>query len=740
MLYQILHSFTKIRFCRFPGCELGAISDSWYCSKVHEGKFDAAFPKGSDCDSLLKTVIRAGPTWYCLNETISNRSPQRSNDRMKDYNHTWGKSTPITQKMDFPTELQDALIFKTDIGVIPRSPPKEHHLTSPYSSSANWLRDIKGCYLCGNKSITANYNFCTYRCYLIFYEWCIRRIQTFSGMKMCRDTGCNRIAAEGFDCCNKEHTKAIDEKYSGVRKVDLDRFCTLMGPNFYKKCDVPDIIPKIDTEGKDTQPSNDIDRLSRIIPSWSKEFYSSNEQVSSIKPKGEIKSEVVSQKHTSPYTSKHILTSQSKNSLVSSTPISDVTHLFDSSIEETESNPILPLEVRKEVPECNYDNSNPFKMGVLNQQEVTTEISSGSQRNPFSNNLQKFNELLPFTLSRKLTDLLAQRTDVGIIPRSEYQSAVSSPKYSNNSNWTADIPTCYWCELSNTSFHALTCSRKCWLLFHEWCVRKVGSGCGFRLCVLPGCENSRFTGCSCCSLEHIQRISELRGSLSLSIEEEVELTLGPKWYTDLSPIYFSRTGGFYEFSNYFPSLLLLNGLAWPTVYHYLCAQKLIGTPYGNQISGMECINELERWMKRRTLGKWMRPDWDRICEGATYKAVFTKFEQNKVLKGMLLKTGRRPLVCGDGTLGDMLVSLREWFRTYRYPNQPSTNLPLTPNVAIAIPEIVSKTSPPVTDTESQPQDIVVPKCEHTGSDDSDSNDEVADTIQASFDTDFSDDD
>ena len=263
-----VHHFTKRPFCRLPGCELFAISDSLYCSKTHEGKFDAAFPKGSNYNTLFKTVIREGPTWYRSDDKISHDSPSKSTDNRqscpvtqsntvhtntthphskkdknakKDKNQAKGTSTQVTPIMDFPTELHSAMIFKTDIGIIPRSPPREHHLTSPYSSSPNWLRDIRGCYWCGNKSDMVDDSFCRYRCYLIFYEWCIRKVHTFTGVKMCRDTGCNKTAADGFDCCNREHTKAIEGKYSSVRKVDLDRVCNAVGPNFYKKCDAPNI-------------------------------------------------------------------------------------------------------------------------------------------------------------------------------------------------------------------------------------------------------------------------------------------------------------------------------------------------------------------------------------------------------------------------------------------------------------------------------------------------------------------
>ena len=251
-----VYYFTKRRFCRLPGCDLVVSNSALYCNMTHEGSFDAVFPKGSDYATVSKSVIRAGPTWYCssgkstqqsCSETQSNPlhtnfpPPNKDKNTKKDEKQTKRKATPIAPIMDFPTELHSVLIFKTDIGIIPRSPPKEHHLISPYYSSPNWLREIKGCYWCGNKSKMVNDNFCTYRCYLIFYEWCLRRVYTFTGVRMCRDTGCNRIAAVGFHCCNKEHAQAINVKSNGVKKVDLDRVCHTLGPNFYKKCDVPNI-------------------------------------------------------------------------------------------------------------------------------------------------------------------------------------------------------------------------------------------------------------------------------------------------------------------------------------------------------------------------------------------------------------------------------------------------------------------------------------------------------------------
>ena len=342
---------------------------------------------------------------------------------------------------------------------------------------------------------------------------------------------------------------------------------------------------------------------------------------------------------------------------------------------------------------------------------VRGELQTGSlntmlEQNPDQSSGLVLPDIHSFSLATKLTDMLYQYTDVGVIPRHRAPHTPAPREHAAQSNWGARIVGCYWCELNNTSFHELTCSRRCWLLFHEWSVRKIETGCGTRICALPGCENSRADGCVCCSLGHIRDLSELRGSASLSMEEEVEIILGPKWYSDLSPINFSRTGAFYEFSNYFPSLLILEDSIWPTVYHYLCARKLVGTPYSNHISRMECVGELEMWMKKRTCGKWVRADWSRVWEGATYRAVFAKFQQNSVLRGLLLRTGRRPLVCRDSSLGDVLVGLRERFRTQRF--FPTGQLEALINPAcksINNPSIVPKTSlvhSPSQDRESLP--------------------------------------
>ena len=755
--------FTKRRFCRFPGCEMGAAKNDRYCDKNHKGKFDAAFPRAADFNSLLRTVIRAGPDWYSHSRTSqiaqfsrkagSQNYTSKTHDEIlyktnspllipntKTTTALYGNKAIIRKPyaMDFPIELRNAMIFKTDIGVIPRHGIEEEHLSSPFSSSPNWLREIHGCIRCANKSVTTtgDANFCTYRCYLLFYEWCRRLVETLTGVRLCRNTGCDKLAAEGFVCCSREHTKALEEKYNQVKSGDFERLIALV-PNWYRKCDFPKDI--IESHKQIQSPPAPLKLpLAAPINPLSHSLALNTGISSQIESRGFLRTIT---DYENPYT---LMSTKEHSTFLHSDPGSSQSDLSNEGTSSDESNDntfygqksnISVSRPSRQIPTFSNKLITLAGAQVRNkietprqEVEATTSVltdhmytapntntridlrlqrsQSLIEQNPHQSSGLVLPDIYPFSLATKLTDMLSQYTDVGVIPRHRAPHTPAPREHAAQSNWGARIVGCYWCELNNTSFHELTCSRRCWLLFHEWSVRKIETGCGTRMCALPGCENSRADGCVCCSLGHIRDLSELRGSASLSMEEEVEIILGPKWYSDLSPINFSRTGAFYEFSNYFPSLLILEDSIWPTVYHYLCARKLVGTPYSNHISRMECVGELEMWMKRRTCGKWVRADWSRVWEGATYRAVFAKFQQNSVLRGLLLRTGRRPLVCRDSSLGDVLVGLRERFKTQRF--FPTGQLEALINPAcksINNPTIVSKTSlvhSPSQDRESLP--------------------------------------
>ena len=272
-----------------------------------------------------------------------------------------------------------------------------------------------------------------------------------------------------------------------------------------------------------------------------------------------------------------------------------------------------------------------------------------------------------FVFSTKLKDLLIQCTDVGPIPRKLNNQNRISSGVSTIAN--ADIEGCYWCGSNNTSFHGLACSSRCWHLQHEWCVRKVDK-CRVKLCVLPGCGESRVDGCTCCSREHMKELLDLRGDL-IGVEEEVDLVLGPKWYNDSFPIYFSsRVSPFYEFSNNYCSSIRINDTTWPTVYHYLCSQKLAKAPDSFQIATVESVSELSQLMKSSNYMSHVRSDWDTVKTKLSYQVILLKFKQNSILKGLLLETNNRQLINTDGsTPGDILMDVRGKLKTDLYSHE-----------------------------------------------------------------------
>ena len=629
--------FTRNRFCRLPGCDIVTYNDNIYCDEGHLAKFDCTFPKWTESKSAsLKSALRAGPIWYQQDQDSSKKTPSESNTHPQS-NHTYNlrnKSTSnSTQfKCRLPLEFRSILIHQTDIGVVPRTCPSQEDLTSKYSQCPNWSAVIKGCYYCRRPEMKDSMtgHFCRLRCYLLFYEWCRSKVESMVRIRFCRYPECTRKAAKGFQCCTRDHTVNISDLYKDNKIINIEQIISF-APKWYIKSDTPhELVPHL------------CDKKPLPLSTYLGTEESVRSQTLPLPYNDESLHLPVDYEYPFDISQTNTLQKNLENELqlsCKSSHVGSVTATTDTMHDSTNTG---------------------YSLRIQKSQSLTESTPQYRSRKIHP-------DIYPFSLSNQLTHLLSQYTDVDVIPRhSRAPHAPVPSEYASHTNWGAEITGCYWCQLSNSSFHELTCSRRCWLLFHEWCVRKIETSCGARLCALPGCENSRPSGCMCCSLEHIKDITELRGSAYLTIEDEVELTLGPNWYSDLSPIHFSRTGAFYEFSIYFPSLVILEGSIWPSVYHYLCAQKLVGTPYSNHISRMECVKELEIWMKRRTCAKWVRADWCDVCERDTYRAAFAKFQQNSVLRGLLLRTGRRPLVCRDSSLGDVLVGLREIFRTQRF--------------------------------------------------------------------------
>lgn len=111
------------------------------------------------------------------------------------------------------------------------------------------------------------------------------------------------------------------------------------------------------------------------------------------------------------------------------------------------------------------------------------------------------------------------------------------------------------------------------------------------------------------------------------------------------PIYFySKDADYYWLSNFAPYGFELDGVHWPTVEHYFQAAKFVGDDLATY---RERIRAAHSARQAKALGRSqaqpLRPDWEEVKEAEMLKALRAKFS-NADLRGMLLETGRRPLV------------------------------------------------------------------------------------------------
>ena len=730
--------FTNKRFCRLLGCDkILHNRDKPYCSGSDEGKFDAAFLQFSDYQKLFKSVVRSGPNWYDKAISID----------MK-YNRA-------KYNLEFPELFRTKLIYNTDVGVIPRGRVIHEHLTSKYSDTSNWSAEIKGCYNCDNRNVSKFYNemFCKERCQLVFYEWCRKKIERETTIRFCQLPGCPKLASEGFECCNREHSNQIEQKYTESKIINIKRMSS-MSPTWYNRS----VTPFESIQPMNQQTSTTKTQISHShLQSSSSSFIFSRQLTEFLyfqTDVGPIPREIqpfltsppntVNQNWTVPITqcywccarpcTVHNIACSNKcffffNEWLHNkfTDISnkrlcrvlsckrypsgsfkccnrDHSVQFESSfkqyfslLKDTEFilgpswyadysrnriefyNLEVPFyEFTKykskadtppdQTPTPSYPSSSkPANVNTIadSQDKSKSDIPPNPQSQTFSlptSSISSDIKINVFKFSNKLSAYLSQHTDVGLIPRRSGQQSHTSDQFPlRNPCSNVDIVGCYWCGNSNARFEEIACCVRCWLLLHEWCVRRVEQVCRLKLCGLSGCEEPRVDPCECCSIEHVKERSLLIKGESIRLQEEIELTLGPKWYRDFTPIYFSESGPFSELSNSFPSLLILYRMIWPTVQHCMCAQKLLGTPYLHHVRKMERLHELEEWEIRCV--KWVRPDWEGVRKRVLYQALMAKFQQNCVLKGLLLRTGSRPLVCRDNVhLGDLLMSVREMLK------------------------------------------------------------------------------
>lgn len=139
--------------------------------------------------------------------------------------------------------------------------------------------------------------------------------------------------------------------------------------------------------------------------------------------------------------------------------------------------------------------------------------------------------------------------------------------------------------------------------------------------------------------------------------------------------FYSTTGEYGCFSNFYRVSIFLKGKRWPTSEHYFQAQKLAGTEHEEAVRLCKTPSKAANMGRSRKLP--LRRDWDKVKDQVMLEAVRAKFTQHDDLRQFLLATGDVLLVehtandsywgdGGDGSgqnrLGHILMSVREELR------------------------------------------------------------------------------
>jgi ribA/ribD-fused uncharacterized protein len=120
------------------------------------------------------------------------------------------------------------------------------------------------------------------------------------------------------------------------------------------------------------------------------------------------------------------------------------------------------------------------------------------------------------------------------------------------------------------------------------------------------------------------------------------------------PIFFWSMKEFESFSNFFPSVFILDGKSWPTVEHYFQAMKTLDE------DAQEAIRLAKTPSQSKRMGRLveLRSDWEDVKINVMLRALREKFSKDP-LKSLLISTGDRQIyedsphdkIWGTGVLG-----------------------------------------------------------------------------------------
>lgn len=139
--------------------------------------------------------------------------------------------------------------------------------------------------------------------------------------------------------------------------------------------------------------------------------------------------------------------------------------------------------------------------------------------------------------------------------------------------------------------------------------------------------------------------------------------------------FWSHKQPFFEFSNFYRAVILVDGRQWPTTEHYFQSQKFTDEKLQEMIRRQPTPRAAADAGRNPELP--LRPDWEEVKESVMAKAIAAKFEQHPRLRDLLLGTGNAVLVedspfdnywgvgrngKGQNRLGVLLNQVREKLR------------------------------------------------------------------------------
>ena len=212
--------FQEMRFCKLPGCyESPAEANHVCCSRSHNSEYEKLFKFIGK--RQLRDLVTKGPSWYECKYSFVKTPPVS----------THYTSKPVTKGAvrDLTIQMKSNLIHYTDVGPIPRSYKTVEHSASHFSKHENWLVDIRGCYLCGLSVTDGCEYLCSSRCYLVFSEWCRRKVLKVRGIKYCEFPDFTKVVEDEYSFCSQYH---FDRRDTYLESEECSKLLQ-KGPHWY---------------------------------------------------------------------------------------------------------------------------------------------------------------------------------------------------------------------------------------------------------------------------------------------------------------------------------------------------------------------------------------------------------------------------------------------------------------------------------------------------------------------------